>query len=249
VLICEDDPDAAALLAAVIGSAGYETEVAHDADETRKLVACHHFDVVTVDIMLPGEDGCSLIRWLHDHDDTKDIAVVVVAANADVIRMQRDAADLPVADWLSKPVDHARLLTAIRGAGLKTAVVPRRPRVLYVEDDPSLRQIVSALLCESFDVVVASTLAEARRHIAQDGFDLGILDVALPDGSGLELLDSLKGSRPDAVPVIIFSGIEVDEETARHVEAVLLKTKTSNDALLQTVRRVIDDAPAVERVA
>jgi DNA-binding NarL/FixJ family response regulator len=65
-----------------------------------------------------------------------------------------------------------------------------------------------------------------------------ILDLALPDGSGLDLL-TLLGNLTPPTPVLIFSAHEVDAEVAGHAASVLVKSQTSNRELLETIRSVL----------
>ncbi|MBX3620355.1 MAG: response regulator, partial [Rhizobacter sp.] len=63
-------------------------------------------------------------------------------------------------------------------------------RVLVVEDDVDAARMMAALVAEAgFTVATAQSLREARRHIALDPPELVLLDLQLPDGSGLSLFD------------------------------------------------------------
>ncbi len=59
-------------------------------------------------------------------------------------------------------------------------------RLLYVEDDADLQKLVAAVLDHDAEVEQALSLTEARERLSREHFDLVILDLALPDGSGLE---------------------------------------------------------------
>lgn len=88
-------------------------------------------------------------------------------------------------------------------------------KVLYVEDS----RLDAELLCKElqqpgrFDILVAGSLQEGRERIDRDqGYDLVLVDMALPDGNGLELLSEIrKRALPLAVVVLTGSG---DEESA-----------------------------------
>lgn len=112
----------------------------YDAARAKELLSEKHYQAMTVDIMLPGQDGISLIRELRLREDTKDLV---------------------------------------------------------------------------------------------------ILDIGLPDGSGLDLLPLLKNVGKSPTPVIIFSAEEVDGEIPGQVEAALVKSRTSNEELLSTIRSLI----------
>ena len=87
------------------------------------------------------------------------------------------------------------------------------PTLLLVEDDPVVRTFLADnLTADGFAVLVADTLRDGLRLLEYDKPDLAIVDVALPDGSGLELLARVRAAdrvatRLDpALPVVILSG-------------------------------------------
>lgn len=86
-------------------------------------------------------------------------------------------------------------------------------RVLIVDDDLGIRRRVNALLVEAMpevQSVEAGTVEQARAHIETGPWALIILDIGLPDGSGLDLLRELRKSDL-TTPVLVFSGHDVDE--------------------------------------
>jgi len=85
------------------------------------------------------------------------------------------------------------------------------PTVLLVEDDPLVRGFLADnLIADGFAVTGADTLREALRRLELEPPDLAIVDVGLPDGSGLELLARVRAAdhpRVDpALPVLVLSG-------------------------------------------
>jgi DNA-binding response OmpR family regulator len=85
------------------------------------------------------------------------------------------------------------------------------PTVLLVEDDPLVRGFLADnLLADGFAVTGADTLREALRLLELEAPDVAIVDVALPDGSGLELLSRVRaGDHPrvdPALPLLVLSG-------------------------------------------
>ncbi|MDX9860043.1 MAG: PAS domain S-box protein [Rhodospirillales bacterium] len=237
VLVCEDDPDVAKILAMMLVQAGMDAEIATTAEAAQTRLSERRFDAMTVDIMLPGKDGIALIREVRRDPAVRDIPVVVVSARAGDVRDHIEAATLGVLDWLSKPIDEERLLRAVTKAANVTH--SRKPRLLYVEDDPDLVETIGDLLKDKVLLTVASSLAEARNCLDRKTFDLAILDVKLPDGSGFELVPQLKGAGTESTPVIIFSGFAIDDDLAHQVDAALVKARVSNRDLLDTIRRLV----------
>ena len=90
-------------------------------------------------------------------------------------------------------------------------MTPSRPlRILLVEDETLNRELVKAILAKTgdtrlrtADLVEAETLAEARAVMAAGPIDLVLLDIQLPDGSGLQLASDVSASPADTQPPII----------------------------------------------
>lgn len=234
ILICEDDRDVARLLSLMLEREGYRADVAHDAAEAQRLLAERSYAALTLDLVLPGLDGVKLIRELRGNEATSRLPIVVVSVRAEEGRTELNGGAVGVIDWLAKPIDERRLRAAMRQAVRPSG----EARILHVEDDPDLQRVVAAIVDRDATVEQALDLATAREQLAQKRFDLVILDLALPDGSGLELLPFLGGLDP-ATPVLIFSAREVDAAVADRVASVLVKSQTSNRELLERIRSAL----------
>lgn len=84
-------------------------------------------------------------------------------------------------------------------------------KILIVEDDASLREIINrALVAEGYVVEMASTFFEADSKLAGYSYDCILLDVMLPDGSGLELLEHLRalGKRENVIIISARDSVE-----------------------------------------
>jgi two-component system, NtrC family, response regulator PilR len=81
---------------------------------------------------------------------------------------------------------------------------PTPPRILLVDDEPSIRQLLSyRLKREGFDVVPAENGREAVKRIQAGGIDLLVSDIRMPDMSGVEVLRAAKEFDPDILGIII----------------------------------------------
>lgn len=236
ILICEDDEDVAALLALLLQNGGFETAIAHTAGQARELLARSHFDGMTLDLALSGESGIDLIRELRSQDATRDLPIVVVSVTAEEGRDLLNGDAIGMIDWLEKPIDKIRLIAAVRRATQHQ--IHGKPHILHVEDDPDVREIVASILADTADVTPASSQAEARMHLQRETFDLIVLDSALPDGSGLDLLPLLR-NRSSTTPVVVFSAHEIEIEAAHSIAATLVKSQTSNQKLLDTIATIV----------
>ena len=264
VLVCEDDrdvamllsmmleqggfaadvaltaADVAMLLSMMLEQGGFAADVALTAAEAKRLLAENDYAAMTVDLALPDQLGTSLIRQLRAGDRTRDLPIVVVSANVDTGLKELNDDAFGIIDWIGKPIDPERVLRSIRRA-LRHG--DGSPRVLHVEDDPDVLTVVANIVGESGEVVPARSLKEAKQRLRDEDFDLVILDLTLPDGSGEDLIPALRSSPGGrATPVIVFSVMEVSRQAAEGVAASLLKARTSNEDLLNTIVSCLGDA-------
>ncbi|QBX37684.1 response regulator [Brevundimonas sp. S30B] len=234
LLIVEDDADAAQILRDMLIMDGFVADIAPTAREALAAAHSDRYDAVLVDLQLPDADGVSLIRALRARASSRDLPVVVVSG--DVARGRARGRSLEVVDWLEKPFDQTRLRNAV--AAVLSRIGAQRPRILHVDDDPDILTVTASALSGVADMERAEDLAAARKALAERRHDLVILDLGLPDGSGLELLPLMEDGVGGPIPVIIYSAQETDAVMGDHVEAVLVKSRTSLATLARTVRRL-----------
>jgi len=232
MLICEDNPDVAMVLFELLKHEGVTSDRVGTAAAALEILKRKRYRGLLLDLGLPDMDGLTLIQQLRDDEATRDLPVIVVSGRTRGDKDAWDGRGLSVLDWLQKPVDRNRL-----GQALKQALqCYNRPRILHVEDDPDVVQVIQTLLEEDAYYTYASSLAAARDELAQNHYDLLLLDLSLPDGSGLELLDAVN---PDT-KVIVFSGQDPSSALKQHVTAALTKSTTSNNQLLDIIKRAIN---------
>jgi len=83
----------------------------------------------------------------------------------------------------------------------------RRPRLLVVDDDPSLRRLAGVIFADSYDLSVASTGAEASAIVSKERFDLILLDMRLPDMPGTDIVRHMRADPSSSrTPIIIMTG-------------------------------------------
>jgi two-component system OmpR family response regulator len=102
-----------------------------------------------------------------------------------------------------------------------------KARILHVDDHQDTRLMMAALLQErGYGVLTAGNVAEALQLAADISFDLYILDVRLPDGTGVELCQKLREMRP-GIPILYYSAYgdaaEVESALAKCGDAYLKK--------------------------
>jgi phosphoserine phosphatase RsbU/P len=144
VLVVDDDANNRDLLSRRLKRMGYEAEVGHDGQHALALIGERSFDVVLLDVMMPGLDGFEVLKILRVHHAATDLPVIMATAkddSEDVIH----ALGLGANDYVTKPLDFpvvvARIQTQI---SLKRAV-------------EQVRQLERRLAERNFDLEEANT--------------------------------------------------------------------------------------------
>jgi PAS domain S-box-containing protein len=239
ILVCEDDRDIAHLIKLMLDKGGFDCDLVHRADQAMEQVVRRSYAAMTVDLGLPDLDGISLIRSLRREERTRSLPIVVVSANAEAGELEFNNQPLAVSTWLEKPIDENKLILSLQRAIANMA--EGRPRILHVEDDLDIQRIAATIAQDFATFEFAGTLHEAREQLDKHHYDLVLLDLTLKDGSGWELLDTIEALNP-APPVVVFSASDTVSKESDRVEAVLVKAYTSNDQLLRTLQRVLDES-------
>lgn len=235
ILVVEDDPDVAYLLHLMLTRAGYAVDTASNGAAALEALQRSRYAAMTLDLMLPDISGLDIINLVRQQPETTDLPIIVVSAKMEEGRLAIKS-DFSGIDWLAKPINEARMLDMLETQ--LSRVTASRPRVLHVEDDAGLHQVVKAMVAGRFDFELATTLREALARVDQEHFDMVILDLGLPDGSGWDLLPVIRAQQPDA-RVVVLSGADMTPEESRRVEAVLLKSQISPYELLDALEYCI----------
>jgi PAS domain S-box-containing protein len=224
LLICESDPDLAQAIAGGLQKDGYIVDVTPSAEAAEAALAATAYDALLLDISGEGGSALELARRIRSEPGPRGLPLLVMSGQEG-----GEIAGVAVTDWITKPVDLKRLRRAVQ------ATVGGRAdlTILHVDDDADLAEVVRESLASAGRVHSVGTLAAARRYLSTQTADVVILDVGLPDGSGLELLPLIAAD--GAPPVIIYSGQEVDPAQARKVQAVLTKSRVNFEVLSRTV--------------
>jgi PAS domain S-box-containing protein len=235
ILVVEDEEDIAKLLSIMLTRAGYAVDIALNGNAALNALQQTRYTAITLDLMLPDISGLEIICKIRAQPETAEIPIIVVSAKMEEGKLAING-DFTDIDWLAKPIDESRLLSTISKSLFEAG--GHRPRVLHVEDDADLHHVISAMMGDRFNIELATTLSEARTLLAQNHYDLLIMDLTLPDGSGWHLLPQIRKQQPLA-RVVILSGADTTPEEARKVDAVLVKSQVSPEGLLAALNRSI----------
>ncbi|MDP3232739.1 MAG: response regulator [Myxococcales bacterium] len=236
VLVCEDDPDVSRVLEKLLTTAGYAVHLAPTLERARRLLAMHRYDVITLDVVLADGDGTTLIGEVRAAEATRLTPIVVLSGSAGSLGQ----AALMVSDVILKPFAESRLLTAVQNA--VSSCRSDSPRLLHVEDDEDIRRIVKRTLPPSWVVTSAGSVQAAKKALSEIAFDVVLLDLSLPDGTGHELI-GLVG----LAQVIIFSATDASADLSRQVAAALVKSRANPVDVRDTIIALIARARTQRR--
>jgi two-component system, OmpR family, copper resistance phosphate regulon response regulator CusR len=125
VLIVEDDKRIANILRMGLLEDGHQVELSHRGDEGRDLVTSDHFDLVVLDVMLPGVDGFSILE--HARRRKRAVPILMLTAKDSMMDVVHGL-DLGADDYLTKPFELEIFLARVRAVG-RRGHIPQLPRL------------------------------------------------------------------------------------------------------------------------
>ncbi len=236
LLVIEDDPVLSEQLVAIIKARKLGALTARTAEEGLRLARDASVAGIILDVRLPDMDGWSVMTRLRNDSATRHIPVHFITA----IDKPEQGLALGAVGYLVKPVTHSDLTNAV-----STLVRPTdgaRPHVLLVEDDlHEGRAILEYLASEDVEATHVRNASAALAALKTEQFGCMILDLGLPDGDGLALLEALKADAAREAPrVLVHTGRALTKHEIRQLEtyaqAVILKDARSGERLVEEVR-------------
>jgi DNA-binding response OmpR family regulator len=110
ILVVEDEPSIAEVVELYLRRAGYQVRAVNDGNAALRLLEERLPDLVILDVMLPGMDGFSILRWLRDRSDTP--VIFITARREEVERIA--GLELGADDYVVKPFSPQELVSRVR---------------------------------------------------------------------------------------------------------------------------------------
>src|SRR5690606_26304255 len=101
LLLCEDDPDIARVLAEALSDQGFQVTGAINLADAEAAIASNEFDALLLDLRLPDGNGLDLLRKLRSQARTQGLPVIIISGD----RRPEGTGAFDVVDWIEKPVD------------------------------------------------------------------------------------------------------------------------------------------------
>jgi CheY-like chemotaxis protein len=187
-------------------------------------------------------DGWTVLSALKADPDIADIPVVMLT----IVDDKNLGYALGAADYLTKPIDRERLVTALRQH--------RRDRpVLVVDDDAEIRQLLRRMLePEGYTVVEAENGRVALERLRETPPSVVLLDLMMPEMDGFAFVTEFRRHEPwRAIPIVVITAKDLTRDDRErlngYVEKILQKGAYGRDQLLAEVRDLVAQSVARRR--
>ncbi|MCB8965539.1 MAG: response regulator [Ardenticatenaceae bacterium] len=240
VLVIDDDAIARDLIRRQLSKAGFHVFTASSGEEGLQLAEKLHPDVITLDILIPGMDGWSILSHLKAKPDLAEIPVIIVTMVDDKYK----GFALGATDYLMKPIDREQLFTILRRYQLLNGG-DEMGKVLIVEDDQPTRELLQRTMAkQGWQTIEAENGRIALDSLIDNVPNIILLDLMMPEMDGFQFVEELR-RQPDwsRIPVVVITAKELTvEEQAQlngHVERILQKGQYDSGNLLRQISDLV----------
>lgn len=243
ILIVDDTRFHRELLRSIVAAIPEVTwEEAPDAASALQILAKSHFDVVTVDVEMPGMNGTELVRKIKRSWPHVMVGLISGAVDSPAVRGAMNG----LADFvIAKPFAPVEVLDVIRKAMAPPpeAEVPEDAiSVLIADDSRTVREMMEALVGDVIkgngQIFTAADGQAAKRMVDGVCPDLVFLDINMPKGDGLEVLAFIRDNLPGAFVVMVTE--QADNETVARARALGIQGYMLKPATRAKVAAMVD---------
>ncbi len=251
LLIIEDDPKFAKTLSDLAREREYKVLVAGDGETGLHFADYYKPSAVVLDIGLPGMDGWSVMARLKEQPCTRHIPVHFISAFDKSI----DAKKMGAIGFITKPVSLSMIDEAFEK--IEHLITDGIRELLVIEDDDVQRKAMVELIGNGdVHTTEAATGEEAYQLVRSRTFDCMILDLGLPDISGVDFLTRMKEDDSIVeIPIIVYTGKELTHKEEaiinEYAEKIIIKGVKSAEKLIDEttlfLHRIEDNLPEEKR--
>ena len=201
ILAIDDDPQVIGLYERYLNPQGYYVVPLTDPSKARERILELKPYALTLDIMMPGKDGWTLLTELKSDPATRDYPVLVCS----IIDQTDKGFDLGAADYLIKPILQEDLLHALERLNGNGII----HEVLVIDDNPNDLRLMEKILSESgqYKPTLAKGGHAGWEAISTKAPQAIILDIFMPDMDGFTILEKLRDDPGLCdIPVLVVSG-------------------------------------------
>lgn len=240
ILVIDDDEEVRYTIGQYLLSKGYQVLFAEDGDKGLQMAIENQPFAITLDVMLPGKDGWSVLKELKGDVRTKDIPVILVS----IIGDKNIGYELGAFEYFIKPISSEKLLSAFS----KLENLANKPiqKIVVVDDDElEFEKFKEEFSSEDIRIEYIKESEYAFSKIAEVLPDLIIIDLMMSKIDGITLSYKLKSNiKTRHIPIIISTAKDLTEEERislnNIVENIAVKSKEHPLDVLKVVRDRIE---------
>ena len=250
LLMVDDEEDFLASSSKALSRRGFEVEVARDGQTALEILQQQKFEVVLLDVKMPGLDGVEVFHRIQKN--WPDLPVVMLTGHGSIAQAFQTSKE-GVYDYLSKPCDMDDLAERLHGVTVKAKNLsdnkskkqmdqepPEPIQVLLVDDEVELLETLKNVLGRrKIEVTIAQSGEEALEILKETFIDVVVLDVKMPGMGGLEALQIIKKDYP-IMEVLLLTGhptVEIAMDGVKLGASEYIVKPPQIEALADSIRR------------
>lgn len=133
ILVVDDEQDLLELVSYNLQKEGFSIEVSHNGEDALKKIKSDRFDLLLLDLMLPGMQGMELCRTLKSNTDTSSIPIIMLTAKSEefdkVLGLEMGADD-----YITKPFSPRELIARVKAVLRRTQEMPEKEKIISIGD-------------------------------------------------------------------------------------------------------------------
>jgi PAS domain S-box-containing protein len=243
VLVVDDDKNSNELLSIVLREAGFSVAPYYSGKNLLKISKKLKPDIITLDILLPDTNGWLVLRQLKNDPITASIPVLIIS----VTNNNELGIAFGATYSFTKPVRRTELVDSLKK--IKSKLRLESPGVLIIDDDENTLELLNSMIeHEGFEVTKAHGGKEGLEKLFSERQpDILILDLMMPEVSGLDIISSLRAdARTKDIPLIVctsgdFTEKNIDElngELKEHLVSIMKKGTFGRKELINRIKQL-----------
>jgi len=237
ILAIDDDAQVIGLYERFLQPQGYQVVSLTDPTQAVERASQLKPYAITLDVMMPGRDGWTVLADLKNNPDTRDIPIIVCS----ILEEDEKGFSLGASDYLVKPILEEDLLNALDRLNASNDIHD----VLVIDDDNEDLRLMERILQQGqYNPILAHGGPQGWEILSGKPPHAVILDLFMPDMDGFAILEKLRStSELRDIPVIVVSGAELTKEQQKQLsdfgQDLLRKGSLSEHELLSSLDKAL----------
>ena len=236
ILVIDDDPMIHNQMKRAFEKEDYKIVCASDGEEGLTLARKLHPTLITLDVLMPGMDGWTVLTKLKADPEVANIPVFVIS----MVDEENKGFTLGASEYLTKPIDRTRLHILMKKYRWDSG------SALVVEDDEGTRKLLCSMLEEyGLNIQEAENGKIALERVQEKSPGVIFLDLMMPEMDGFEFIEELKKNpehRP--IPIVVVTSKDLTSADRLRLNggiAKLIEKKSfAHEDLLTEIRHILE---------